>query len=71
MMDKIITTAVLFWSVSAVVAVASTLGGQMFEKDNISDAGAYLLIGLLVIAMIAFFGWCLIGLAWFIQDIWG
>lgn len=71
MMDKIVTTAVLFWSVSLVVAVVSMLGGQMFEKDNISDAGAYLLTGLLVIAMIVFFGWGLIGLAGLIQDIWG
>ena len=71
MMDKIITTAVLFWSVSAVVAAASMLGGQWFGKDKISDAGAYLLIGLLVIAMIAFFGWCLVGLAEYVQDIWG
>lgn len=71
MMDKIVTTAVLFWLVSVVVAAVSMLGGQMFEKDNISDAGAYLLIGLLVIVMIAFFGWCLIDLAGFIQDIWG
>lgn len=71
MMDKIVTTAVLFWLVSAVVAAASMLGGQWFGKDKISDAGAYLLIGLFVIAMIAFFGWCLVGLAGFIQDIWG
>lgn len=71
MMDKIVTTAVLFWLVSAVIAAVSMLGGQMFEKDNISDAGAYLLIGLLVIAMIAFSGWCLIGLAEYIQNIWG
>ena len=70
-MYKIITTAVLFWLVSVVVATVSMIGGQMFEKDNISDAGAYLLRGLLVIAMIAFSVWCLVGLAGFIQDIWG
>ncbi len=71
MIDKIVTTAVLFWLVPVVVAAASMLGGQMFKKDNFSDAGAYLLIGLLVIAMIAFSVWCLVGLAGFIQDIWG
>lgn len=71
MMDKIVNTAVIFWLVSAVIAAAAMLGGQWFEKDNISDAGVYLLIGLLVIAMIAFSGWCLIGLAEYIQDIWG
>jgi len=71
MMDKIVNTAVIFWAVSAVVAAVSMLGGQWFGKDKISDAGAYLLVGLLVIAMIAFSGWCLIGLAEYIQDIWG
>ncbi len=71
MMDKIVTTAVLFWLVSVVIASAAMLGGEMFEKDNISAAGAGLLIGLFLIALIALLVLWLIGSAMLIQDMWG
>ena len=70
-MDKIVTTVVLFLLVSTVVGATAMFGGEWFEKKNIFDAGEYLLIGILVIVMIAFSVWCLVGLAGFIQDIWG
>lgn len=71
LMDKILNTARIMWSISFIVGVVIYLIGYLGDKDILLKASMYFIFGLIGLMGAALGLWWLTGIWMNLQEMWG
>ncbi len=71
LMDKILNTALIMWSISFIVGIAMLFIGDATGRDEICKASVYFMYGLIGLLFAGICIWGLAGIWMYLQEMWG